>query len=394
MNSASIYLDNNATTKPLPSVTEAVLFSMETLWGNPSSIHRFGQEARQQIDLAREEVAKLINVSPSQITFTSGGTESANLAIQTACATNPDRKVIITSQIEHAAVGEMMDRLVEDGMEVILLHNDGDGVICMEHLEEVLHKRSGEIAVVSLMWCNNETGVVEPLEKAVELCHANDVLIHSDGTQWVAKMPVDLQQVPIDLLSFAAHKFHGPKGVGALYARTGLTISPLVTGGQQERGRRGGTENVPSILGFGVAAKEARDWLTNENISAMEKLRDAFESKLKEVIPSSHINSQGAKRAWTTTSVSFPNVKGELLLLMLSERGVCASSGSACSSGASENSKVIDALETPDDGEWGAIRFSFSRTTTPEEINLAVDAMADVFATLDSMEYTREVTAT
>jgi cysteine desulfurase len=166
-----------------------------------------------------------------------------------------------------------------------------------------------------------------------------------------------------------------------------------VIGGPQERGRRGGTENVPSIMGFGVAAKEAMDWLTNENISAMERLRDTFEAKLKEVLPSSHVNSQGAARAWTTTSVSFPNVKGELLLLMLSERGVCASSGSACSSGAFKNSKVIEAIGTPDDGEWGAIRFSFARTTTPEEINRAVDALADVFATLESMESSTAATA-
>jgi cysteine desulfurase len=393
MNATSIYLDNNATTKPLPSVTESVLKAMESLWGNPSSIHRIGQEARHQVDIARESVAKLINCSPSEITFTSGGTEAANLAIWTACSAKPDSKVLVTSQLEHAAVGEMMDQLAEKGMEVVYLKNDNQGLMDMVHLKELLETRADEIAVVSLMWCNNETGVIEPIEKASELCREFGVLLHTDGTQWVAKMPVDVNQVPVDLLSFAAHKFHGPKGVGAIYTRSGISVSPLVIGGPQERGRRGGTENVPSIMGFGVAAKEAMDWLTNENISAMERLRDTFEAKLKEVLPSSHVNSQGAARAWTTTSVSFPNVKGELLLLMLSERGVCASSGSACSSGAFKNSKVIEAIGTPDDGEWGAIRFSFARTTTPEEINRAVDALADVFATLESMESSTAATA-
>ena len=380
-----IYLDNNATTQPLPEVNSAVMQAMKTLWGNPSSIHRIGQEARQQVDLAREEVAKLIGAKPVQITFTSGGTEAANVAIQTACDARPDRNLLITSQLEHAAVGEMIDGLCDSGMEVIRLRNDNNGVFCMKHLEELVQARSADIALVSLMWCNNETGVIEPIEKIVELCHAHDVLVHSDGTQWVAKMPVDITEVPVDLLSFASHKFHGPKGIGALYARAGLTVAPLVTGGPQERGRRGGTENVPAILGFGVAAREARIWTTQENIKTMESLRDAFETLVKETFPQSHINSSGAKRAWTTSSISFPNVKGELLLLMLSERGVCASSGSACSSGAFKNSKVIEAIGTPDDGEWGAVRFSFARTTTEEELTFAVDALVEVVQTIHSI---------
>jgi len=359
--------------------------AMETLWGNPSSIHRIGQEARHKVDLAREEVAKLICAKPAQITFTSGGTEAANLAIQTACAACQERKILITSQIEHAAVSEMMDRLVEDGMEVIRLRNDNHGVFCMEHLQELLEEQASEIAVVSLMWCNNETGVIEPIDRAAKLCHQHGVLIHSDGTQWVAKMPVNVQDVSVDLLSFAAHKFHGPKGVGALYTREGLLVSPLVTGGPQERGRRGGTENVPSIMGFGVASTEAIEWLTEENISSMESLRDAFEILVRAKFPQAHINSFGAPRAWTTSSISFPNVKGELLLLMLSERGICASSGSACSSGAFKNSKVIEAIGAPDDGEWGAIRFSFARTTTLQELTKSVDALCDVFASIEQL---------
>ncbi len=380
-----IYLDNNATTAPLPSVNDAVGLAMETLWGNPSSIHRIGQEARYRVDCARESVAKLIGALPSEITFTSGGTEAANLAIQTACCANPKRTVIVTSKIEHAAVGEMVDVLCEQEYEVIRLDNCDNGVVCIEQLQQLLQERAGDIAVVSIMWCNNETGVIEPLGKIVELCHNHDVLVHSDGTQWVAKMPVDVKEVPIDLLSFAAHKFHGPKGVGALYTKQGLNVAPLVTGGPQERGRRGGTENVPAILGFGVAADEAVEWLTDENITHMKELRDWFETELCEQVPSSHINSSGATRAWTTSSISFPNVKGELVLLMLSERGVCASSGSACSSGALTDSKVIEAIGAPDTGEWGTVRFSYARTTTKEELKVALDAVSESLATIQTV---------
>ncbi|MDP7006296.1 MAG: cysteine desulfurase family protein [Phycisphaerales bacterium] len=385
MNSHKIYLDNNATTKPLPKVTEAVINSMDNLWGNPSSIHRIGQEARHGVDLARQEVANLIGAKPSEITFTSGGTEAANLAIQTSCSARPNRNLIITSQIEHAAVDEMTDKICESGMELIRLSNDRNGVICLEQLRELLAERSNEIALVSIIWCNNEIGVIEPIEQICEMCRNHDVLLHSDGTQWVAKMPVNLSKIPVDLLSFAAHKFHGPKGVGALYTRTGLDVAPLVTGGPQERGRRGGTENVPAIMGFGVAAKEASIWLTQENITVMEKMRDEFESLVLKNIPEAHINSAGAHRAWTTSSISFPGVKGELMLLMLSERCICASSGSACSSGALNESKVIEAIGSPDDREWGTVRFSFSRTTTPQELEQAVEALCDVFKTLASI---------
>jgi cysteine desulfurase len=381
----TIYLDNNATTAPLPSVNDAVRLAMESLWGNPSSIHRVGQEARYQVDIARESVANLINALPSELIFTSGGTESANLAIQTACSAHPTKKIVVTSQIEHAAVGEMMDTLCDDHYEVIRLDNCKNGVVCLDQLSQLLEERGNEIAIVSVMWCNNETGVIEPIEEIVSQCHAHDVLVHSDATQWVAKMPVDVKEVPIDMLTFAAHKFHGPKGVGALYSREGLTVAPLVTGGPQERGRRGGTENVPAILGFGVAANEAIEWLTDENITQMKCLRDHFESSICSKVPRLHINSSGASRAWTTSSISFPSLKGELLLLMLSERGVCASSGSACSSGALKESKVIEAIGSPDDGEWGTVRFSFARTTTQDELDGAIEAVCDSLATISEV---------
>ncbi len=372
----NIYLDNNATTKPLDAVNEIVHETMGVQWGNPSSIHRIGQEARQLVDLAREQVAKLIHAIPSEITFTSGGTEAANLALHSACQARRDRKLIVTSQLEHAAVAEMADALAERGIEIVRIQNDENGVMSMQELETLLKERANEIAVVSLMWCNNETGVIEPIEKASALCKQFDVLLHSDGTQWVAKMPVSVQQVHVDLLSFAAHKFHGPKGIGALYTRQGVSVSPLVLGGPQERKRRGGTENVPAIVGFGIAAEVAADWLTKENIDSMIQLRDDFESQLKDRIPQIKINSSGAPRAWTTSSVAFPEIKGELLLLMFSERGVYASSGSACSSGAFKESSVIAALGEQD-GEWGTVRFSFARTTTKEELKQAVEVISE-----------------
>lgn len=380
MKHSYVYLDNNATTQPLPEVMQAVQHAMQEYWGNPSSIHRIGQAARQQMDLARETIAALIHATPADITFTSGGTEAANLAILSACKMHPDRTLIVTSQIEHAAVGEMVDQLEHDGMEIVRLENDNQGVISMTHLKTLLQERASEIAVVSLMWCNNETGVIEPIEEACALCRAHEVVMHSDATQWVGKVPVDVTSTPIDFLTFAAHKFHGPKGIGALYARKGIVIAPLVTGGPQERGRRGGTENVPSILGFAVAAQAAMDWMTPENIERMEWLRDDFESLVMEKIPQAHINSNGALRAWTTSSISIPSVKGELILLMLSERKVCVSSGSACSSGAFTISKVIEAIGLPNKGEWGTIRFSFARTTTKEELERTVDALCDVLS--------------
>jgi len=388
----TIYLDNNATTAPLPSVNDAVRLAMESLWGNPSSIHRVGQEARYQVDVARASVAKLIHALPAEITFTSGGTEAANLAIRTACDANPKKKVVVTSQIEHAAVGEMVDTLLDEQYEIIRLDNCKNGVVCLDQLRQLLDERGKEIAIVTVMWCNNETGVIEPIEEIVSLCHAHDVLVHSDGTQWVAKMPVDVKEVPIDMLTFAAHKFHGPKGVGALYSRQGLPVARLVTGGPQERGRRGGTENVPAILGFGVAANESIAWLTDKNIARIESLRDQFESSLCSKLSNVHINSSGTNRAWTTSSVSFPAVKGELLLLMLSERGVCASSGSACSSGALKESKVIEAIGTPGDGEWGTVRFSFARTTTQDEMDTSIEAICDSLTTIKDVLETSATT--
>jgi cysteine desulfurase len=378
MNTTSIYLDNNATTQPSESVNEIVQSTMKVHWGNPSSIHRVGQEARQIVDLAREHVANLIHALPAEITFTSGGTEAANLALYSACQSRPDRKLIVTSQLEHAAVSEMADAFAEQGVEVVRLNNDEHGIVSMQELESILKDRAEEIAIVSLMWCNNETGVIEPVEIASKLCKQYDVLIHSDATQWVAKHQVDVQKVQIDFLTFAAHKFHGPKGIGALYSKNGILVSPLVVGGPQERRRRGGTENVPAIAGFGVAAESAHDWLTHENITSMLELRDHFEAQLMHRLPEIKINSSGAARAWTTTSVTFPNIKGELLLLMLSERGVYASSGSACSSGAFKESTVIAALGD-EEGDWGTVRFSFARTTTREELTQAIGIISEAF---------------
>jgi len=384
-----IYLDNNATTCPLPAVIDAVHEAMEVTWGNPSSIHRSGQEARRGVDLARASVAALIGAHARELTFTSGGTEAANLAIHSALAARPDHRILVTSKVEHPAVHEMAAALADgDRIEVIALENDGDGVVDMEHLRRIVVDRGAQIALMSLMWCNNETGVVQPVEQAAAICREHDVLMHSDATQWVGKMPVDVARVPVDMVTFAAHKLHGPKGAGAVYMRSGLAVHPLVTGGPQERGRRGGTENVPAILGFGVAAEAAMDWLTDSNIAHMEAQRDAFEQGLRDRIPAMHVHSAGARRAWTTSSVAFPGFETETLLLMLSERGVCASGGSACTSGAFKQSRVLEVLSSPGEGIWGTLRFSFARTTSHAELEAATGAVVDSLARLEEARAT------
>ena len=381
-----IYLDNNATTCPLPAVIDAVREAMEVIWGNPSSIHRSGQEARQRVDLARESVAGLIGARTREVTFTSGGTEAANLAIHSALAARPDRRVVVTSKVEHPAVSEKASSLTEGGrIEVVVLENDGDGVVDMEHLRRIVVERGATIALVSLMWCNNETGVIQPVEQAAAICREHDVLMHSDATQWVGKMPMNVARVPVDIVTFAAHKLHGPKGAGAVYLRSDLALHPLVTGGPQERGRRGGTENVPAILGFGVAAEAAAAWLTDANIAHMEAQRDMFGRGLRDRMPEMHVHSAGASRAWTTSSVAFPGFETEVLLLMLSERGVCASGGSACTSGAFKQSQVLQALTSPGEGTWGTLRFSFARTTRRAELEAATDVVMASLARLDEV---------
>ena len=382
-----IYLDHNATTSTAPEVLAVMHEVLNEQWANPSSIHRMGQTARRRLEQAREQVAQFIGASPEEIIFTGGGTESVNTAIRSCLRERPDRRLVITSQVEHSAVRELLEDLEPTGIETIKLPNDSNGVVDTDALAEVLSDRADDVALVSVMWANNETGVIEPVNTVARLCQKHGVLFHSDGTQWVGKMAADVTAIPFDMLSFAAHKFHGPKGVGVLYVRSGTPFHAMVIGGGQERGRRGGTENVPGIVGLGMACTLSAAWLDASGAESMNAMRNEFDQRLVAALPSACINGREAPRMWSTTSVGFPGLESELVLLMLSERGVCASAGSACSSGALKPSKVIEAIGRQPcqvgDVPYGAIRFSFCRETTRECMDRALVIIIDVVERLE-----------
>ncbi len=378
-----LYLDNNATTRPADSVVEIMQRALTDLWQNPSSIHRAGQRVRQQVELAREQVAQLIGARDREIVFTSGGTEAANLAILGTAAMLPDRRVVVSSKLEHSAVRETVEGLGRDGRETIWLPHGPGGVIDLDALRNVLHERAADIAIVSIMWVNNETGVVQPVREIGALCREHGVRFHTDAVQWVGKAGTAVHDQPVDLLSFSAHKFHGPKGIGGLYVRHGVRIGKRTIGGPQERERRGGTENVPGILGMGEAARLALQWLRDEQAAAAPAaLHDRFERALLDAVPDAVVNGAGADRMWTTSNIAFPHLEAESILLLLSERGVCAAAGAACSSGSLEPSPVLLAMGVPEDRAHGSVRFSLSRETTGEAIDQAAEIIPAAIARL------------
>ena len=373
----SIYLDNNATTRPADEVVEAMTRALREEWANPSSVHRPGQSVRRQVELARTSVAELVGCLDRELVFTSGGTESANLAIRGALGAQPTRRVLVTSRLEHSAVRELAVDLESQGAEVIWLGNDELGIVDVDALRTLLRDRAAEVGLVSIMWVNNETGVMQPVERIGALCREFGVRFHTDATQYVGKLPMDVSGLPIDLLGFAAHKFHGPKGIGALYVRRGLRIQAQIVGGPHERQRRGGTENAAGIVGFGVAADLSRRWLASAAPAAARALHDAFEGELVDRLGVS-VNGGAAPRMWDTSNVAFAGLEAEPILLMLSERGVCASAGAACSSGSLEPSAVLRAMGLPEAITNGSIRFSISRETTQSEVDRAVDIIIEV----------------
>ncbi|RLS46788.1 MAG: aminotransferase class V-fold PLP-dependent enzyme [Planctomycetota bacterium] len=363
------YLDNNATTQPLPEVVAAVNDALLRGWGNPSSVHRAGMEARRLVELARESVAQLVGASDREIVFTSGGTEGAGLAIAGTLAMMPERRVIVTMRTEHSAVREACEVFAKRSLaEVIWLECDSAGNADVAALDHILEKRAAEIALVSVMWANNETGAVQPVAEIGARCRARGVRFHTDATQWVGRMTCDLRSMHVDLASFAAHKFHGPKGVGALWIRSGVRVAPQAIGGPQERERRGGTENVPGIAGMGAAAEAARVWLAGDGRVQGAALRDRFERAVIAAIPDAVVNAGGAPRLWNTSNIGFPGLEAEAILLLLSERGVSASAGAACSSGSLDPSPVLLAMGVPPRVAHGSVRFSLSRLTTEAEV--------------------------
>lgn len=385
----SIYLDNAATTCPLPSVSAKMQDVHATCWGNASSSHRVGQQARREVELARESVAKLIGAKPAEIIFTSGGTESCNLAIHGTLSCLPDRRKVITSRLEHSAVRGSLKDMDGHGIEVLWLPNNGSGIIELDELNRMLDQFGDEIALVSVMWANNETGAIQPIEEICKACHDRGVRVHTDATQWIGKMPTDLSTFPIDLLSFTGHKFHGPKGTGVLYVRAGCDLAPCVTGGPQERGRRAGTENTAGIAGLGIACEEARTWIDAGHWHERQDLLAHFERRLLEAVDGAWVNSGQSARLWSTTNIGFPDVTSEMMLLALSERGLCCSGGSACSSGSTSRSAVLEALELPDhippDRCHASLRLSICRETPADTLNEAFEIIVDVHRRLSEM---------
>lgn len=365
-----IYLDNNATTRPAEQAVDAMVPYLTEFYGNPSSVHRFGQRARQAIDIARGQVALLIGCTESELMFTGGGTESINTAISALFQARSPRKKIITSAVEHSATRELCRQLAREGAQVVEIPVDSAGSLDLDQLAANLDDQT---ALVSILWANNETGVMFHVEQIASLCRAKKIPFHCDGTQAVGKIPVHVAQAQIDAMSFASHKFHGPKGVGGLFVRRGLRLRPLIIGGPQERNRRGGTENVPGIVGMGKAAELAREYLPR--MSQVAQLRDRLEQNILSKIPQTSVNGRTDQRLPNTSNIAFHRLEAEAILLLLSEQGIAASAGAACSSGSLEPSHVLRAMRIDDRIAHGAIRFSLSRYTTEAEVDRTLEVL-------------------
>jgi len=377
----TIYLDNNATTQVAEEVLEAMMPYFRELYGNPSSMHSFGGQVGQKIRMAREQVAALLGALPEEIVFTSCGTESDNAAIRSALATRPDKKHIVISRVEHPAVRALCSHLGAQGYKITELPVDKSGNLDLENLEKSL---TPDTAIASLMWGNNETGVIFPVEAAAGIAHEKGVLFHTDAVQAVGKIPINMKNNEIDMLSISGHKLHAPKGIGILYVRRGTKFSPFLIGGHQEKERRGGTENTPSIIGLGKACELAAKNLEKEN-TYVRRLRDKLEAELLKRIPQSRVNGDITNRLPNTTNISFEFVEGEAILLLMNELGICASSGSACTSGSLQPSHVLRAMGVPFTMAHGSIRFSLSVYNTEEEIDFVIEKMPPIIERLRGM---------
>lgn len=373
-----IYMDNNATTQVAPEVLEDMLPYFAEFYGNPSSMHTFGGMVEQKIVEARERLARLLSASPEEIIFTSCGTESDNTAIRAAILSNPDKKHIVTSRVEHPAVKNLFEYLAKNGYRVTFVPVDRKGLLDLDYLYKNL---SEDTAVVSLMWANNESGVIFPIEEIGTVLKEKGIVFHTDAVQAVGKIPIDLKHVNVDMLSLSGHKLHGPKGIGALYVRKGTKFSPFLIGGHQEKGRRGGTENAASIIGLGKASELAVRNISSENIR-VKKLRDKLETEILNRIPNAMINGDREDRLPNTTSIAFEFVEGESILLMMDEYGICASSGSACTSGSLEPSHVLRAMGVPFTAAHGSVRFSLSIYNTEEEVDFVIEKLPPIIERL------------
>jgi len=364
-------MDNNATTRVADEVIEEMLPYLRDKYGNPSSMHTFGGQVGKKIAHAREQVATLLGCEPDEILFTSCGTESDNTAIKGTLAMHPNRRKVVTTRVEHPAVLTTCRDLERHGYSISEIGVDGDGRL---DLDELGFRMDENTAFVSVMWANNETGTIFPVEQIAELTKARGISFHTDAVQAVGKIPMNLKDSAIDLLSLSGHKLHAPKGVGVLYVRRGTRIGTFMHGGHQESGRRGGTENVPGIIAMGKACELAMEGMKTEN-TQVAALRDKLEKGILASCPDCFVNGDVENRLPNTSNISFEYIEGESILMLLDQFGICASSGSACTSGALEPSHVLRAMGVPFTAAHGSIRFSLSRYNTAQEVDLVIEKM-------------------
>jgi cysteine desulfurase len=377
-------MDNNATTMVAPEVLETMLPYFSELYGNPSSMHTFGGQVGKVVRTAREKIAALINAEPEEIIFTSCGTESDSTAILAALQAQPEKRHIVTTRVEHPAVKNLcgsLDTLTGHKHRLTELPVESDGTLDLQRFEDSL---DDETAIVSVMWANNETGVIFPIEEMAKIAKSRGILFHTDAVQAVGKIPIDLARVPVDFLSISGHKLHAPKGVGVLYVRKRTPFVPFLIGGHQEHGRRGGTENVASIIGLGKACELAARHIVKEN-TTVRALRDKLENGLLEKIPNALLNGHKTERLPNTANISFEYVEGEAILLHMDRYGICASSGSACTSGSLEPSHVLRAMGVPFTAAHGSIRYSLSVYNNEDEVDFVLDRMPGIIAKLRDM---------
>ncbi len=376
-----VYLDNNATTAIAPEVLDEMLPYLKDFYGNPSSMHTFGGQLHKKLEEARERVAALIGAEPGEIIFTSCGTESDNSAIMSSVDSNTDKRHIITSSVEHPAVLNFSKHLARKGYRVTFLPVNKLGQLDMEAFFKAL---DDNVAVASLMYANNETGVLFPIAELGATLKDRGVVFHTDAVQAIGKVPINVKELPVDMLAISGHKLHAPKGVGALYVRKGTRFSPYILGGHQEHGRRAGTENLASIVGLGKTCELAKTHMVEE-IARVQSMRDRLEKELLERCPQARVNGDTKNRLPNTTNISFEFVEGEAILLRLDEHGICASSGSACSSGSLEPSHVLRAMDVPPTAIHGSIRFSLSHYNTDGDIDKVIDKMPPIINELRAL---------
>jgi cysteine desulfurase len=377
-----IYMDNNATTACDPAVVEAMLPFFTEQFGNASSIHSFGAQVGKALKEARGRVQALLGAAhDSEIVFTSCGTESDSTAILSAIKAQPERRTIITTVVEHPAILTLCDQLEKEGYVVHKLKVNKKGRIDLDEYKSLLGQFGDRVAIVSVMWANNETGTIFPVEEMAEMAHEKGIMFHTDAVQAVGKLPIDLKTTKIDMLSLSGHKLHAPKGIGVLYVRRNTRFRPLLRGGHQERGRRAGTENSASIVGLGVACELAQRHMAEEN-TVVKRLRDRLERGILARVKNSFVNGDTLYRLPNTASIAFEYVEGEGILLLLNKQGIAASSGSACTSGSLEPSHVMRAMGIPYTAAHGTIRFSLSRYNTEEEVDRVIAAVPPVIAQL------------